>query len=90
MTALIEYLNVIALAVFDAIYFHEFSCGTTIKCVNSSYYSWRLPYDSEIIPDSFYHLLFQNYSGIMYNVVSYTWFPYATKLWNNRYAKFLN
>ena len=63
MTALLEYLNLRApflLAVFDAVFFHEISCDATKKmCKLLRNYSRRSSYYSGIIPDSFYHLLFQ-------------------------------
>ena len=57
MTALLKYLNVFAqflLAVFDAIFLHEFSCDTARKCVKfkqlfpkmSPYYSGINPYSA--------------------------------------------
>ena len=45
------------LAVFDAICFHEISPDTARNV---------FPKITVIIPDSFYHQLFQNYSGIAY------------------------
>ena len=56
MTALLECLNQYVLEVFDAIYFDKFSCCTARKYVK---FKQKSPYYSGIIPEFFYHQLFQ-------------------------------
>jgi len=60
VTALLKYIDHFArflLAVFDAVFLHEFSCNIARKCVNITAIN---PEDHPIIlPDSFCHQLFQ-------------------------------
>ena len=69
VTALLEYIDLFAwflLAVFDAIFLHEFSCDTARKCD----FKAIIPEDYSIIPELFVILFTthysKNYSGIMY------------------------
>ena len=60
MNGLLGYINLFVLAVFVVVlswFSYDIYCMENVRILNN--YSWRLSYYSGIIPDSFYHLLFQ-------------------------------